>query len=287
MEIGNNMRCIFCKNSSKDSKSREHILPESIGNTECFLPPGWVCDKCNNYFSRKVEAPFLNSEYGKRSRFEMRVPSKRGKIPAVTGFHPQSKSEIEFYFHQNEICVGSTSDENIDFIKSIQSKNNGTLFIPMAGDPVNSYELSRFIGKVALEALTYRLHEIPNSNDEIVNKVELDELRNYVRYGKKGFIWPIHSRRLHSQEQAFADKNTPLFQVLNEWDILFIPDKKESNTGEYYAIIAIFGFEYGINLGGPELDGYLKWLKEHEFQSYLYIDKNKDGEFPIPNPKNN
>ena len=44
-------------------------------------------------------------------------------------------------------------------------------------------------------------------------------------------------------------------------------------VGEFYAIIAILGVEYAINLGGPELDGYLQWLKDNGEQSYLYINK--------------
>lgn len=56
------MRCIFCKNDSGNSTSCEHIIPESLGNTTQILPPGVVCDKCNNYFSRKVEKPFLETQ---------------------------------------------------------------------------------------------------------------------------------------------------------------------------------------------------------------------------------
>ena len=40
--------------------------------------------------------------------------------------------------------------------------------------------------------------------------------------------------------------------------------------GEVYAVIAIFGVEYVINLGGPELDGYEKWRKWNGECSYLY-----------------
>jgi hypothetical protein len=55
------MRCIFCKNDSSNSKSVEHIIPESLGNTTRTLPKGVVCDTCNNYFARKVEKPFLEA----------------------------------------------------------------------------------------------------------------------------------------------------------------------------------------------------------------------------------
>ena len=49
------MRCLFCKQDSSNTKSVEHIIPESLGNKTLILPRGYVCDKCNNYFAIKVE----------------------------------------------------------------------------------------------------------------------------------------------------------------------------------------------------------------------------------------
>ena len=43
--------CMFCHKDSSSSKSVEHIIPESFGNKHHYLPKGYVCDKCNNYFS--------------------------------------------------------------------------------------------------------------------------------------------------------------------------------------------------------------------------------------------
>ncbi len=35
------MKCLFCKQSSADTKSVEHIVPESLGNTTFILPFVW------------------------------------------------------------------------------------------------------------------------------------------------------------------------------------------------------------------------------------------------------
>lgn len=270
------MRCIFCKESSDDQKSWEHIIPESLGNKEHLLPPGWVCDKCNNYLSREVEAPFLNSEYGRRSRFEMAIPSKKGRIPIVTGFHPQSGSFIDFIHDGQNIsfCASKTNDEE-RLIHSLRTHTYGSFYILPAGEPTLSYELARFIGMLALEAFAARCLNVPGSNDEIVDKEELDELRFYVRRGRKGFIWPIHMRRIYRPGQVFTDLIDPQFQVLHEWDILFIPEGNRNDYGEVYLVIAILGVEYVINLGGPELEGYERWLDENQGQSYLYFKKEK------------
>jgi hypothetical protein len=75
------MRCIFCKQISNDSISVEHILPESLGNIDAILPPGVVCDKCNNYFSREIERPVLSSGIFKLLRNDKGLPSTKGKKP--------------------------------------------------------------------------------------------------------------------------------------------------------------------------------------------------------------
>lgn len=269
------MRCIFCKQNSDNSSSREHIVPESLGNEDHILPPGWVCDACNNYLSRKVEAPFMNSHYGKHSRFEMRIPSKRGRVPSVRGFHPQSMTQVELLFDKDGLSFfAADGEDETRFIKALRTQSRGTLYVPTSGDTEQSYETSRFIGKLALEILAYRFMDVSGWNDELVEKHELDELRNYVRRGRPDFIWPVNVRRIYQANHQFSDEVDSLFQVLHEWDILFVPNNHSQIEGEFYVVVAILGVEYAINLGGPELDGYKRWLEENEGRSYLYSGKN-------------
>src|SRR6476620_6715883 len=71
------MRCIFCKADSKLSRSVEHVIPESLGNSTLVLPKGVVCDPCNNYFSREVEKPFLEAPAIRIMRFHQALESKK------------------------------------------------------------------------------------------------------------------------------------------------------------------------------------------------------------------
>jgi hypothetical protein len=57
------MNCIFCTQNSENSKSVEHIVPESLGNKSTVLSKGIVCDGCNNYFARKIEGEMLSFPY--------------------------------------------------------------------------------------------------------------------------------------------------------------------------------------------------------------------------------
>lgn len=79
------MRCLFCKAQSENTTGVEHLIPESIGSKKLILPKGLVCDKCNNYFSRKVERPVLSHESMRNVRGWYQVPNKRGNFPSVLG----------------------------------------------------------------------------------------------------------------------------------------------------------------------------------------------------------
>lgn len=79
------MRCIFCKKDSSETKSIEHIIPESLGNKSFVLPRGYVCDKCNNYFAREIERPFLEQMNVQLLRFEESIPNKKNRIPTIKG----------------------------------------------------------------------------------------------------------------------------------------------------------------------------------------------------------
>lgn len=268
------MKCIWCKKISDSSKSIEHILPESFGNQKHTLPRGWVCDQCNNYFSRKVEEPFLNSYYGRAIRFEAAIPNKKGRIPPLTGFHVQSLTPIELVRLPIEegILLGAKTENGIPkWAHSIATNTRGTLIVPAAMEPANDRTLSRFIAKIALEVLASKCIQIDGWNEELVNKVALDEIRQYVRFNTPSTLWPIHIRRLYPHGTMFSEEDCS-FEVLNEWMIL--PTVKD----EYFAVIAIFGIEYTINLGGPDLEGYIEWLHEHEHKSPLYWNEVSGSE---------
>jgi hypothetical protein len=56
-------RCIWCLEGppSVTFKSESHVLPECVGNKQQqVLPPGIVCDRCNESFSRKVEPALID-----------------------------------------------------------------------------------------------------------------------------------------------------------------------------------------------------------------------------------
>lgn len=263
------MRCIFCKQDSSTSHSVEHIIPESLGNTDHVLPAGIVCDGCNNYMAREVEKPLLDSVYFRERRFYAGLTNKRNRIPPIEGFHLQSQTPIQLIRKPNEgqISVGALREvDEPRWVKSVLNNKTGSLIIPVARQP-EDYIISRFIAKVGLEALAHRAVDTPGLLEEIIEKPELDKLRQYVRRGIPRNTWPFSFRSLYPPDAKFDHENV-FYEILHEFDILM------TDQSEYYIVVAIFGDEYALNLGGPEIEGYYAWLEANGNKSPLYKDNN-------------
>jgi hypothetical protein len=255
------MRCIFCKNDSTNSKSVEHIIPESLGNKSHILEKGIVCDACNNYFAGKVEKKVLEKPYFKNVRHRNFITTKKGRlVPDKTLFPHKEGGWADVWLDENGIIFDSKDNHIINLIK--EGKIN-KLILPIISHPdENDYDVSRFIAKAALEFLTFRIKEDSDWIAEIISKPELDPIRDWARFGKGNF-WKYHQRRIYSEETRFIDPiNHPEpYEILHEMDILYTEDKV------MYFILVIMGIEFAINLAHSETDYYLEWLNKNNNES--------------------
>jgi hypothetical protein len=259
------MRCIFCKRDSSGSTSCEHILPESLGNTTAILPPGVVCDRCNNYFSREVERPFLDSPEIRALRFHQTIPSKRGRVPSAQGL----------LLPGFPIALHKTVKEPLPTLAVMEAKaidhivkeGRGTILLVKEEPLPESSIVSRFLAKVAVEALADRLRVHPGGLDYVVDETQLDEIRRYAREGYPR-RWPHHARRIYDANRHSPDAAGREVQVVHEFDLLMTP------WNELFLVVAVFGLELVINFGGPEIDGYVRWLEENGSVSPLYPGRN-------------
>ncbi|MFZ2148155.1 MAG: HNH endonuclease [Sedimentisphaerales bacterium] len=259
------MRCIFCKAESSDSKSIEHIIPESLGNDTHVLPPGVVCDNCNNYFAREVEKPFLDSIAMRLLRFHQAVENKRGLIPPAQGIlAPKFPVTIRRFSNGEIKGLVEIPPEAIDHLFEC---DKGAIIIPASSGPPSDLMVSRFLAKVAVEAMAQRLLPYPETLEYLVDEAQLDPVRNYARSGRIQ-NWPVHIRRIYEEDKKWLDESGKAVQVVHEYDIL------KTDSDEWYLILALFGTEFALNIGGPEIEGYLAWLTEHDNVSPLYWGKN-------------
>jgi len=250
------MICLFCKENSSNSKSVEHIIPESLGNKEHILPKGVVCDKCNQYFAIKIEKPLLEKPYFTNARSRNIVESKKNNIPLGDAFVlGPSIDKVKFGFENGKNFVVF---ENEEVLSNVISKGKGSFIIQMNDEPEKEdLIVSRFLAKCALEFLVNYIKD-DLWIDEIINKEELNSLRNYARYGQ-GKFWKYSQRRIYNEEDRFIDHlyHPEPYEILHEMELLYLESKV------MYFIIVIFGIEYAINLGGSELELYYNWLKEN------------------------
>lgn len=252
-------RCIFCKEDSSWSSSIEHVVPESLGNKENILPIGVVCDKCNNYFARKVEQPVLDSGFFWSLRFAQTVPNKKRRVPAMDGI---IVPDIPVQLVKSEdgptiVRVDTSLWEEVVGLK------RGLLIFPASGARPDAQLFSRFLAKVALEAVAQRLLQSGMSLDYLVDERSLDPIRNYARKGNLREPWTYHWRHIYDANHRHKDESGESYQILHEYDFLYTENQ------ELYFIIIIFGDEYVINVGGPDIDGYKEWLRKNNNRCHL------------------
>jgi hypothetical protein len=287
------MRCLFCKQDSSNSKSVEHIIPESLENTTLVLPKGVVCDKCNNYFARKVEQPFLESIDIRALRFREAIPNKRGIIPPLDGI---LNGDIPIKVHNPFPGILLFAKER-DAIIAIDSEHTDITKIPHLGKiitpafvdemiPQNTTIISRFVAKIALESMALRLSEHEGGLDYLIDESAYDPIRGYVRFGNAE-NWACNIRRLYDMDKLWRDNIGNQYQNVHESDFLLIPvdnsiDILNDNPVLAYLffIFAVFGLEFVINMAAPDVDGlepYKKWVHKHRNVSPLYYGKNESS----------
>ena len=257
----NMKRCIFCGNDSSCSKSVEHIVPESFGNKTAFLRKGIVCDKCNNYFARKVEQPFLESETVRVLRQELELENKRGKI--IKDYtYPRIRKEYVQQVGENTYMIYTKEDKTESDLAAAVAEYNiycGNTDKRLLEENIF---VSRLLAKMAVEYFIYRC----GGEDDVCEYVGPDEIfksiREYARYGSRK-IWKYNARRIYARHAAYD--GDPFTAINWEADLLFL------GNGEVYFVIAMYGIEYAINMGGSYIDGYKYWLENNNFRSPLYL----------------
>jgi len=275
------MRCIFCKQPSDNTKSIEHIVPESLGNKNHVLPKGYVCDKCNNYFSHKIERPFLEQKNIRLLRFEESIPNKKSKIPAIEAAWGYELINIrKKEINGEEALILELTPEQI-----IQLYNNAApdiLVLPAFDSivlPPQSSITSRFIGKIAFEFLSIKIADDKDWLDFLIDSPQFDAIRNHVRLGTTP-NWPCSIRRIYDSNTVWDSYDNESFQIIFESVFFSTTFSKEQLTHEgdietdMYFVISLWGIEYAINLAGPEIEGYKKWLADHDNVSPLYFKKS-------------
>lgn len=248
-------------------------MPAALGNRTHLLPQGVVCDRCNHYFGGKLEHAVLQSGYFNNLRSRQSLPSRKGNpvfggsilrlddvlVPAK--FSQQAMSVI---VDNTPLPTGETA------FQKLMSGARGELIVPRGGKEPDQKAFSRFLAKMGFEAVANKVCHVVTYEEFLLHE-QFDPIRNWARYGRGVSEWPFYVRHLYDEDGNFKKaKDDEGFQVLFEYDFLL------TGKQEIYFVICLFGVEFTINMGGPEIEGYETWLKENEFASPLYTGKNLD-----------
>ncbi len=277
------MQCIFCHKDSSTSKSVEHIIPESLGNKHHYLPKGYVCDKCNNYFSVKIEKELLAQPYFVSMRSRNELLTKKGHFVKEKFIFPDLKKSSEVVMRTTENGLIEIVLEDIELYNLIEAGKGNTMIRPYIPEPEYPNTIvSRFLAKCAYEFFLYNVgkgnydlcvQELLGCENDI-----LKTLREYARYGK-GEYWQYHQRRLYSEGDCFINQNENIqYEILHEMTFFTKEHKRFPNgyvEAEIYFVMAIAGMEYAICISDPNISEYQKWLEEHNGLSPLKDNAEK------------
>lgn len=187
------INCPYCGEllTENNTKSIEHIISESLGNTSLILLHGVICDKCNNYFVRKIENDFLNLEQIKKLRAFHFIPSKKEIIPSLSVLFCGNEAKFDFDVKNNCGYLGC-SPETI--LKIYQGYKPEWILVNEIDvlELNDNYVISRFLLKIFTEMFIYYILEFhKDEEDELFFQFDKDmkEVFNYTRYGNLNKIY--------------------------------------------------------------------------------------------------
>lgn len=152
-----------------------------------------MCDKCNNYFARKIESPFLNSEAVLQLRQELEIPNRDGKeVNRFANLPTKNIMQISQDIHLVMSQEDKTEEEVERAVFEYQKYLKRTDEILVKPD----YNLSRLLAKMAIEAFAYKCLDDGDVLDYIIEEEAFKKIREYVRYGGN-IIWEYHARRIY------------------------------------------------------------------------------------------
>lgn len=170
-------QCLFCSSAANSFRRDEHPIPESLGNDDLVLPPGFVCDGCNQYFGSKLEQLVLGFPPFNFVRMALNVRSKKGKVP--------------HYRCQPAYCLFPTGYRDVMVVtgkRSILEAAMAGEAIPLPEHKAHDWFVCRFLMKMGLELM------LLTENGDPYDKA-FDEARQFVRAPKVTDTWEYCSGR--------------------------------------------------------------------------------------------
>lgn len=208
------MSCLFCE--SNGPFSDEHVIPASLGNDDLILVDQ-VCARCNDHFSRKVEAPVLSKSPLAFWRVFLGIRTGRGRLPSIDLSQPtKDKGVLPSVHVAHDDSIGFTAHEGgsasvgIDDPKVIRQILDGSRStFQFVFTPKILFDMGRFLCKVGVELLCIA--------DPVRARASGFTLaRRFARFGRPTSLWPIFhfsSGRVADLKRLQVEEEPPIVEV--------------------------------------------------------------------------
>ena len=233
-------KCLFCGRDTTNCKSVEHIIPESLGNIELILPKGVVCDKCNNYFANEIESKVLSIQSFKDLCFFEFIPNKKGRLKHTSFLvcGEECKADWGIVDGKAALLLGASPTT----IKALlEQKPELIISRGITLDDKNySYEISRFLYKIAIEYYVFLLLQLEENKDAdcFIYEEEFNKIIDFVRKGNRNKNYFVYNSTIENEFMPFKDNGTiKLGFFMKNDDLIFE--------------INLFGTKFSINISNP------------------------------------
>lgn len=229
-------QCIYCLQKDGGFTSEEHVYPESLGNGEVILPPGYVCDRCNNGVLSDLDKYLIEHELFSFLR-TMYVPyTKGGKFPIA-----RYKNVMIEKTHPRKVVMKFHNSKDVK-VEQYRDTRQLIQVTTCGRTKFNPQRLGRSIYKIALGFLCWK------HGPEVAMDDKYDIARKYI-LGKQAF----------PNNLLLCEKGKPRPSITTNWYI--------GNPGTIFGL-DIFGVRVAFNLEPYPLLQMNSELERLHFKSF-------------------
>jgi len=191
------------------------------------------------------------------------VPSKKGKLPFVLGHMYGTDIKVGMRLGKDKRPeLRAERQGDIPRIRQVASdaatRGESSVFVfEQRAESPPQREMSRFLCKMALEALYQRFAADPELIALLIDEPHYDRIRDFARRGNEALIWPYRERPIFPEETEMRHPTTGKWVQFGFGYDLFMTRSRET-----YFAFCYYGTEYVLNVGGPSLLGFDQWLAE-------------------------
>jgi len=219
----------------------EHPIPESLGNDDLTLDPGFVCDPCNQYFGSKLESKILAAPPFSVERTSQAIRTKKRRAPKYEG----NGFTIVSTGYWDTVFVVATDVTDCQGANRILSEK--ILWVT----PPQGYAdlLARFLLKIGLELLVF-------ADDCNAYRETFDPARACSRFGAGASEWDVAYGQYPHRERLMLSSRMDDFGRLETRQI-YQYEMGMMASGDVVLCFAFVNHVFACNLSRPTLTEYL------------------------------